>query len=83
MLQAGTGTGTPQLATVTGLGTLQRTRHAAQQPRAARHRLLVATAATGVGLIARFFGVGGGFGIVPALVSVLVLGFDMPAAAWP
>lgn len=44
-----------------------------------RHLLLVAAAATGVGLITGFFGVGGGFVVVPALV--LVLGFDMPAAA--
>jgi uncharacterized membrane protein YfcA len=35
-------------------------------------------AATGVGLLTGFFGVGGGFVIVPALV--LALGFDMPAA---
>jgi uncharacterized membrane protein YfcA len=40
---------------------------------------MVATAATGVGLITGFFGVGGGFVVVPALV--LVLGFDMPTAA--
>ena len=44
-----------------------------------RHPLLVAAAATAVGLITGFFGVGGGFVIVPALV--LILGFDMPAAA--
>jgi uncharacterized protein len=43
-----------------------------------RHPLLVATAATAVGLITGFFGVGGGFVVVPALV--LILGFDMPAA---
>lgn len=47
--------------------------------RGGRHPLLVAGAATGVGLITGFFGVGGGFVIVPALV--LILGFDMPAAA--
>ena len=41
--------------------------------------ILVAAAATGVGLITGFFGVGGGFVVVPALV--LVLGFDMPTAA--
>jgi len=40
---------------------------------------LVAAVATVVGLITGFFGVGGGFVIVPALV--LLLGFDMPAAA--
>ena len=44
-----------------------------------RHTIMVAAAATGVGLITGFFGVGGGFVVVPALV--LVLGFDMPAAA--
>ena len=44
-----------------------------------RHAIVVAAAATGVGLITGFFGVGGGFVVVPALV--LVLGFDMPAAA--
>jgi uncharacterized protein len=45
----------------------------------ARHTILVAAAATAVGLITGFFGVGGGFVVVPALV--LVLGFDMPTAA--
>lgn len=39
---------------------------------------VVAAAATAVGLITGFFGVGGGFAIVPALV--LVLGFQMSAA---
>jgi uncharacterized protein len=43
-----------------------------------RRGLTVIAAATGVGLLTGFFGVGGGFVIVPALV--LVLGFDMPAA---
>ncbi len=41
--------------------------------------MLVAAAATGVGLVTGFFGVGGGLVIVPALV--LVFGFDMPVAA--
>ena len=55
-----------------------------QRPLTARHagrgtRSLVAAAATGVGLITGFFGVGGGFVVVPALV--LVLGFDMATAA--
>jgi uncharacterized membrane protein YfcA len=45
---------------------------------AARRALKVAAAATGVGLLTGFFGVGGGFVIVPALV--LALGFEMPAA---
>ncbi|WP_353508523.1 sulfite exporter TauE/SafE family protein [Intrasporangium sp.] len=38
----------------------------------------VVVAATAVGLITGFFGVGGGFALVPALV--LALGFPMPAA---
>ncbi|GAB79134.1 hypothetical protein SAMN05421595_2994 [Austwickia chelonae] len=38
----------------------------------------VVLAATAVGLLTGFFGVGGGFAVVPALV--LVLGFPMPAA---
>ena len=41
-------------------------------------RLKIVTAATAVGLLTGFFGVGGGFVIVPALV--LALGFEMPAA---
>ena len=45
----------------------------------AGHIIMVAAAATGVGLVTGFFGVGGGFVVVPALV--LVLGFDMPTAA--
>ncbi len=44
----------------------------------ARQDLKIITAATAVGLLTGFFGVGGGFVIVPALV--LALGFDMPAA---
>ena len=43
-----------------------------------RRTLKIIAAATGVGLLTGFFGVGGGFVIVPALV--LVLGFGMPAA---
>jgi len=43
-----------------------------------RRALTIIAAATGVGLLTGFFGVGGGFVIVPALV--LLLGFDMPAA---
>ncbi len=45
---------------------------------AARRALKISAAATGVGLLTGFFGVGGGFVIVPALV--LALGFEMPAA---
>lgn len=44
----------------------------------ARRALKIAAAATGVGLLTGFFGVGGGFVIVPALV--LALGFEMPTA---
>jgi uncharacterized membrane protein YfcA len=56
---------------------------AGQRERAAgstvsRRILKIIAAATGVGLLTGFFGVGGGFVIVPALV--LALGFDMPAA---
>lgn len=40
--------------------------------------LRIAVAATGVGLLTGFFGVGGGFVLVPALV--LALGFPMPVA---
>ena len=47
-------------------------------PAAVRQGLKIIAAATGVGLLTGFFGVGGGFVIVPALV--LALGFDMPAA---
>jgi uncharacterized protein len=43
-----------------------------------RRALKIAVAATGVGLLTGFFGVGGGFVIVPALV--LALGFEMPIA---
>jgi uncharacterized protein len=43
-----------------------------------RRAARVAAAATGVGLLTGFFGVGGGFVIVPALV--LALGFEMTAA---
>jgi uncharacterized protein len=45
---------------------------------AVRRGLKIAAAATGVGLLTGFFGVGGGFVIVPALV--LALGFEMPVA---
>ena len=45
---------------------------------AVRQGLKVVAAATGVGLLTGFFGVGGGFVIVPALV--LALGFEMPIA---
>src|SRR6516225_9610307 len=43
-----------------------------------RRALTIIAAATGVGLLTGFFGVGGGFVIVPALV--LAMGIDMPAA---
>ena len=45
---------------------------------AVRSGLKIAATATGVGLLTGFFGVGGGFVIVPALV--LALGFEMPVA---
>jgi uncharacterized membrane protein YfcA len=45
---------------------------------AGRQGLKIVAAATGVGLLTGFFGVGGGLVIVPALV--LALGFEMPAA---
>ena len=54
---------------------------ACQRPRGgvtACQGLKIAAAATGVGLLTGFFGVGGGFVIVPALV--LALGFEMPIA---
>jgi uncharacterized protein len=44
----------------------------------ARRAARIAAAATGAGLLTGFFGVGGGFVIVPALV--LALGYEMPAA---
>lgn len=43
-----------------------------------RQAVVVVTAATGVGLVTGFFGVGGGFVVVPALV--LALGYEMPVA---
>ena len=43
-----------------------------------RQGLKIIAAATGVGLLTGFFGVGGGFVIVPALVHAM--GIDMPAA---
>ena len=43
-----------------------------------RQILIMVAAATVVGLVTGFFGVGGGFVVVPALV--LALGFDMPTA---
>jgi hypothetical protein len=52
---------------------------AAGKPTAGRDRALrVVGAASAVGLLTGFFGVGGGFVVVPALV--LVLGFEMPEA---
>lgn len=54
------------------------TRHTESGAWTARGAANVILAATGVGLLTGFFGVGGGFAIVPALV--LVLGFEMPTA---
>jgi len=63
-----------------GQGQIPASQPAAGGPqRGGRHPLLIAAAATFVGLITGFFGVGGGFVVVPVLV--LILGFDMPAAA--
>ena len=45
---------------------------------AGRRRVLIVTTATGVGLLTGFFGVGGGFAVVPALV--LALGMEMTTA---
>ena len=59
----------PQPATTAG-----RTRLA----RSPRQILIMVAAATVVGLVTGFFGVGGGFVVVPALV--LALGLDMPTA---
>ncbi len=53
--------------------------HTGLRGAAGRRAAKVALAATAVGLMTGFFGVGGGFVVVPALV--LVLGFDMPVAA--
>ncbi|UQA94872.1 sulfite exporter TauE/SafE family protein [Streptomyces halobius] len=47
-------------------------------PRRNPHPLRIAAAATAVGLLTGFFGVGGGFVVVPALT--LVLGLEMPVA---
>lgn len=44
----------------------------------ARHVVLLLVTASGVGLLTGFFGVGGGFAVVPALV--LALGLSMPVA---
>lgn len=72
------------LVIVAGVMTRQRRRAGAAGDTAGTHEgrlrswpLLLATA-TGVGLLTGFFGVGGGFVVVPALV--LVLGLPMPAA---
>lgn len=48
------------------------------KPAPAISPIRILTAATIVGLVTGFFGVGGGFVVVPALV--LALGFDMPTA---
>ena len=47
-------------------------------PAIARRTAVLVATATGVGLVTGFFGVGGGFVVVPALV--LALGFEMPVA---
>ena len=62
----------------TAVQTPPRSRPRPGRTAAVRRGLKIAAAATGVGLLTGFFGVGGGFVIVPALV--LALGFDMPVA---
>jgi uncharacterized membrane protein YfcA len=62
----------------TAVQTPPRSRPRPGRTAAVRRGLKIAAAATGVGLLTGFFGVGGGFVVVPALV--LALGFDMPAA---
>jgi len=64
-----------QVATVR---TPPRSRRRSGGTAAVRQGLKIVVAATGVGLLTGFFGVGGGFVIVPALV--LALGFEMPVA---
>ena len=62
-----------------GVATLERSAAPKLLVRVDRRRAVkVVAAATVVGLLTGFFGVGGGFVIVPALV--LVLGFEMPVA---
>ncbi len=60
---------------------LERAAQPAPEPAAGRggpRRVLIVATATGVGLLTGFFGVGGGFAVVPALV--LALGMSMPTA---
>jgi uncharacterized membrane protein YfcA len=87
-----TGRGTVQASTATAAASTARDRDDAaartsrgrpaqrwrQLSRAVPGGVRIVAAATAVGLLTGFFGVGGGFVIVPALV--LALGFDMPAA---
>lgn len=66
---------------VTGGGAAGRSVVGCPEPAIARGRRpwpIVLAAASGVGLLTGFFGVGGGFVVVPALV--LVLGYAMPEA---
>lgn len=57
---------------------LRRTAEATRSRDGATHPVRVVLAATAVGLLTGFFGVGGGFAVVPALV--LALGLEMRAA---
>lgn len=71
----------PGLNTGRGAGAVATLTTPARTELAGGHRKTyakIAVTATGVGLLTGFFGVGGGFVIVPALV--LALGFDMPTA---
>lgn len=65
------------LLVVVAVTMIRKARGAAPEPRRAGWPALVGTA-TAVGFLTGFFGVGGGFAIVPALV--LVLGFEMTTA---
>lgn len=76
MLRRGSGGRAPSSSVLT-VSTPTTAPPAARTPRAAGVARLV-LAATGVGLVTGFFGVGGGFVVVPTLV--LVLGLSMPVA---
>ncbi|HEX6499796.1 MAG TPA: sulfite exporter TauE/SafE family protein [Micromonosporaceae bacterium] len=79
---SGTGVRTPRpsgIAVLEGAPVMIATRRAlAVCPVPCGRALRIAAAATAVGLLTGFFGVGGGFLVVPALV--LALGFSMPVA---
>ncbi|MFF4697923.1 sulfite exporter TauE/SafE family protein [Streptomyces chattanoogensis] len=69
------------MLTVAGALVLRGRRAPAERPQtkgARRHPARIAATASAVGLLTGFFGVGGGFVVVPALT--LVLGLEMPVA---